>query len=238
MNKHRSHKAEELLARSDCFPLSSGVSVYQITENVFCAAFGDFFDLAMTFMRANEFTESPDPKIRGNPLKLIELIKLYSMESGGSFNYAAEMGAFALEKSQIRKTIRGGLADTSEHDFRMLALFGYCSAMCSGDWVLIGIPLEKDSIGFFAHELAHAFYAQNKSYRSMCDTLVSEMSTESRQYLFDSLASHGYASDVLMDEAQAYLSTGVFDNIRAPKEECKPFEDLFDSILSEVIHGG
>jgi len=78
------------------------------------------------------------------------------------------------------------------------------------------------------HELAHGLYHVNLKYKVSTYELVLGLSKKIFEDMERILLNMGYCDDVVCDEIQAYMSTGL----KGIKKETKSFSDNFKKYLS------
>jgi hypothetical protein len=59
------------------------------------------------------------------------------------------------------------------------------------------------------HEYCHGLYYLNPEYKDACDKIYYNMTTESKEVMFDGFKEMGYAVSKYADEVQAYLTTST-----------------------------
>ena len=77
--------------------ISSMKIKYKINEvkpKVFAVVIEDRYDRAMTFLRVQEFYESPNKKFRGKNFSIWDYMKWYSTEYGKGFTYGTDWSGF------------------------------------------------------------------------------------------------------------------------------------------------
>ena len=88
----------------------------------------------------------------------------------------------------------------------------------------------------FNHELAHGLFFADEEYKEKTTQMVGEISTRTRNFLFKKLKEVGYTEEVLIDEAQAYLSTGLYESFdtKGVRKYMPQFEKLFKKHAGDV----
>jgi hypothetical protein len=190
--------------------------------------------MAMSFVRIQEFYESPNPRFRGKYFKLEDYMDWYVKESGSdSFMYPSEWAGFNVPGDAWW---RFGEAFAGHADFRLkeVALklpFSCHDAAKIKAMYFIGICEKGGRKSDIRHELAHALWYLRKwfgGYGAIARALVSRLPVPLRMGLRKSLLSQGYCKAVLDDEINAYLSVGntVPGYGRVPSAVAKPFQAL------------
>lgn len=167
----------------------------------------DKWELAMTFLRIEEFYESPNPDFQGNVFSLEAYMDWYVQEYSkdkkpyGVFTYPSDWSAFNVPGSAVH-AVYSTFTDHSKRErwlFRELMNQG---AFTEKQFYLIGNKQGADA--FFEHEYRHALFALNAEYSAEVTAIIDRY--EIRELRAWILAR--YAISVLKDEIQAYALTG------------------------------
>jgi hypothetical protein len=213
--------------------------IKQIVGGIFVSEFENNYDLAMTFLRYQEFYESANPKFKGKHFTIIDFMEWYSRENGnGVFTYPNDWAGFnipvnIISKVQSKNLSHNYIPDWNKYDDVMLDILipiettrGIGQEQGS---YLIGIV--KGSKSVMRHEIAHGLYHVYSDYKTGMNKLYSNLSVASKNLLNSKFKAMGYHKSVWKDEAQAYLSTGEY----LTAAERKPFVELlkyYDKNLS------
>lgn len=180
------------------------------------------YELGMTFLRASEFYESANPDFRGKlGWTLLDHMKWYSTseDSGrggkyGDFSFASDWGGYnvpgsALDALYPRWPEAIEISDWNEYDERLLSfLRDIRQEETDSKYYLIG-TLRGEAKGFLGHELAHAYYSTDGSYKCEMDSvLLWPPHKRAVSFVKVAVKALGYCDDVLDDEVQAYCATG------------------------------
>lgn len=153
-------------------------------------------ELGQTFIRFQEYYESANPDFKGKVFTLGSFKNWYSKTYGGD-TYHHDWKGFNFP-SIVLKPFREGLFDPlTSHEIELLSLLKYRN----DDFYIIG----ANETSILRHELAHALYYNDLSYRKKINAIFSSYSkniSEIKQYILNK----GYHSDVLYDELQAYIT--------------------------------
>jgi len=205
------------------------MKIKEIAPNIFLATYDTQYDLCMSFVRIQEFYESPEFKRRYFTLE--EFIDWWSLNVSmtyGSFDYPSRWCGFNIPGKIIYDWLfecdENILRDRELDLIRGLAksLHIKTGSVDQGQGFyeifqnkmnkiyLIGCH-KKNTIGqrskVIDHEMAHAMYALNAKYKERCDNLLKKMGKNTAEDI-DSLIKKGYDKSVIDDELQAYYSTG------------------------------
>lgn len=218
--------------------------LHELAPQIFCAKFEDAYDLAMTFLRAQEYYESASADFRGKSFSIHDYMRWYAKNQGrGVFTYPKDWGGFNVSSDTINQILKPGfIKDWNYYDDELKAIFLEAKAASTNKSQFYIIGTMKDDARTLRHEIAHGLYFTNLEYRAKMDWATSMNSTQS-QAMFAILRSMGYAEVVLRDEAQAYLATGLTSQMENDKavnnEEVRRvtafnYAEYSNSIMSEI----
>lgn len=189
-----------------------------LIPHVYVLSFETQYELCMSFVRMQEFYESP--KFRGKYFTLEQYMDHWSKEFGnGSFTYPAVWNGFNIpgnvigqwmamfkineglnlrerEKNilkQIEKLLKKEKMNLMEEDIKRV--------------YIIGTHKEEDDSKTIEHELAHAMYSLYPEYRNKCKKLLKSVPKEEYHKVKQKLIEMGYCNKMIDDETQAYFST-------------------------------
>ena len=195
--------------------------------NVYVAYLSTQYELCMTFVRMQEFYESPE--FKGKYFTLEEFMDHWAVNfGGGSFDYTSEWTGFNLPGTIIMDWLRefyyapGREMRAKEHEF-IEKLFTRLNRdkVKLEDCYIIGVSSDDDDIkNSIDHELAHAFYHLYPKYKKSCDKLLkSDKHKELVKFAKAELKDLGYGDNVLLDEVQAFWSASTGDAFLEPQED-------------------
>lgn len=214
----------------------------EVKPRIFLMTFKDHYDLCMTFLRYQEFYESPNPKFRGKHFTIVDFMEWYSKkQSQGCFEYPKHWAGFNIPSYVIEKIHGIGRKffvdmnqpkDYNKYDEIMFNVFNKCYETLDHrveenphKFYLIGaMEGNTDTIN---HEVAHGFFYTTPAYKKEMLSLVKNLKPSFRNKLYKSLEKIGYTKQVFADEAQAFLSTGWREFFPTLKGEDKEFIDVF-----------
>lgn len=179
-------------------------------------------DLGMLFWRAQEYYESSNPEIYKSSFTLLDYINWYCKTAGeGSFTYYDDFEGYNLPGDVCLKVMQVPFPDWNRYD----SLF--CQVVSnviinqgSAKFYLIGA--KDGDIAVMEHEVAHGLYALVPNYRKKMDYLTNSLPDVAFDKIDKHLTKEGYNSEVLLDEIQAYMATGLpvelmeFEPLRPP----------------------
>lgn len=175
-------------------------SITEIRKDIFLVQCKSLYNLTSTFMRLQEFYESPFPDIRNCYFSLEHFMDEYA-DYKGNFTYTSDFAGFNIPDYVVRNFFSVFKKDLLEKE-KELHKHLSC-ALKRKKFYLIGISDEEnDAIN---HELAHGYYYLDSDYRNSMDDLTDNSAIKSslNKYLRNNM----YSRDVFKDEVQAYLST-------------------------------
>lgn len=183
----------------------------EIRPQIFLMSFKNRYDLAMYFLRYQEFYESPSPTYRGQAFEILDFMRWYSLEYGnGVFTYPDDWAGFNISGNIIKQVWDLGITDRNKYDYEMWQIYQKCQEQTKGDFYLIGTASdEKENVITLEHEVAHGFFYTLPIYKEEMIKLVQALSVELYDSLIAQLENSGYTSEVYVDEIQAYMATGL-----------------------------
>jgi hypothetical protein len=193
------------------------------------------YDLAMTFLRVQEFYESSSNVFRGGKFTLVEFMDWYSknISETETFTYTEDWAGFNVPGDTIANCYKVN-TEWTPYDRVMLSVYSELSLL-EGDhpFYVIGARIQdKDVIN---HELAHGLFYADIEYRNKMIAMVEQLSFKQRFY--DALMDEfHYTYGVCIDEAQAYMATGLMPEISFARRKRKPFIQLFEETVGKLAN--
>jgi hypothetical protein len=168
----------------------------RLRSRVFLVTFDSQYKLASTFLRFQEFYESR--YFRGKAFSLEEYMDWYA-DKHGNFTYYQDWDGFNIPSEALGPFYAGRFDPLSQKEKNLLDLF----RSESGKFYVIGLV---SSNGVFKtdlkHELAHALFAVDASYRKAVLAALARHGTKALEsWLFEL----GYSRAVLRDEVHAWV---------------------------------
>jgi len=219
----------------------------QLFPHVYHLDFDNQYDLAMHFLRYQEYYEGV--KFHKKIFTLVDYMEWYSKTQCERkdkkkrrlrmFSYTADWSGFNIP-GRVLEEVLPQVPDWNKYDDFMSIIYDMLKRK-EGDhpFYLIGTyaggASARDSEGVLDHEVAHALYTVNKDYRiAVHDRMAQwDMETGHDGAELDSaktvLKSMGYHETTIVDEIHAYCATGLCDELKGviSKKEMKPFQKLF-----------
>lgn len=208
----------------------------EVKPKIFLLEMENPYDLAMYFLRYQEFYESPNKKFKGKEFSIIEFMEWYSKEhiKNNIFSYPRDWGGFNIPGTIIPDVFQLGIRDLNKYDIFMYKIYEKIYKKHKNCFYLIG-SLKKDK-ETLKHEIAHGLYFTNLDYYYEMKSLISNIDKKTKNIMTNVLLNHMYCKEVIDDEIQAYFATGLLDEmqdeLKANKIKInqlrKPFIDLFN----------
>ena len=202
--------------------------IVEVRDRVFAVIMEDDYARPMTFLRVQEYYESPNPEFRGKNFNIWDFIEWYSREHKDAFTYAFDWGGFNIplpiawecyegKEKEPKKGYNGvrSLPDTwkSKWDETMKdivwevqsRMFNKKSRRDMNAYIIGAKDTENST---FQHEVAHGLYYTNKEYKELMDEITETIPLDTYLKFRNNLLKMGYTESVVDDEIQAYLSWG------------------------------
>lgn len=212
-------------------------TIEEVRPKIFLVEFSNAYDLAMHFLRYQEFYECPSSKFRGKSFTILNYMKWYSKEYGkNNFTYPTDWVGFNIPSEIIDNVHYLGIKDFNEYDNELLKIYNFCANKANGPFYLIGS--KKGDTITKGHEIAHGFFYTIPKYKKEMTKLVKALDPNLRKNMNSILKHIGYASKVYVDETQAYMATGLpylgdidisFETESKLMDSRKEFTQLFES---------
>lgn len=222
----------------------STLTIKQISEGLLLVEAKTQYELASTFMRAQEFYESPYEEIRGRFFTHERYMDIcaYGIKRSGTtdicFTYLQDWNGFNIP-GEVFDEWANLFADYYlwEKEKGLIELIN--NAVSTPAYYIIGINKEGD-VRDFDHELSHAWYYLDPEYKKQMVALLNGLSKTAKQQIKTYLFDQGYRDSVIDDEAIAYLATDtmteiadIFNNVRIPWTKVYKIQKAFDNYKEE-----
>lgn len=186
---------------------------YQIEKveniNIFNINFSDNYNMGMTFLRYQEFYESP--QFANKSFTILEFMDWYSKKFGkGSFTYCNDWGGFNIPSNKIFECMEN-IPDMNHYDLEMKEIVFFIKNFLiknklNEKFYLLGSCNNEQTL---KHEIAHGLYYLNDDYKNQMDSLKATIDKDIITQFSMNLLDYGYTENVIDDEIQAYFSTGI-----------------------------
>ena len=199
-----------------------GFSIREILPHVYHLHFESAYDLAMHFVRFQEYYESP--KFHRQIFTLVDYMEWYASTQGkGAFAYPTDWSGFNVPSWVLKQVRKADIPDLNKYDQRMFTLIDWVEEKeFPENYYFIGTSAEgykgdknKGSFDVLDHEIAHALYTVNSDYRKDVGDLLNvwnhEPGHKGEEYdsAVEILREMGYHETTIDDEIHAYCATGL-----------------------------
>ena len=212
--------------------------LYCVKRKIYAVKVEDSYERAMLFLRYQEFYESPYKQFQGKHFDVWEFMNQYRKDRGTYFTYPGDWSGYNIPSDSFNKCIKGVFdvkVNTTPYDQHMFDikwaitedLKNYGPDPSKEKFYLIGVDRIKGDI--MDHEIAHALFYFNAQYRKEMTTLVKDLPMRKYNGLTNILLDLGYRKKVVVDEIQAFLSTGLSGGMKRLKleEDTLKFGEVF-----------
>lgn len=185
------------------------LSIHRITSFIFAVVVPDDYDRSMLFLRVQEYSDSPNKKFRGQSFDLFDFIKWYTAENG-DFTYAQDWAGFNVPfQTSIDCYKKLPSKWITEYDIEFLRVLKKIAQQigsldCEKAYI---IGVDSLNSWTFDHEMCHARYFTNKTYREHANDAIKQIPKKIYHRLRRNLIDLGYANTnfVIHNEMQGYL---------------------------------
>ncbi len=209
------------------------VKIYN--ENIVHLTFPTQKELTMTMCRPQEYYECNSTKLRNKVFTFEKFVDHYT-DKDGEFGYFRFWSGFNIPGPTLERFYE--LFELTDREKKLKKV----TDRFKNDPYYVISTRTSDKITL-KHELIHAHYYLNPVYRQEVDVLIRHMCKDLRKQLVKELKDWGYASHVINDEINAYMSTSSHKyliedmNLMVTKKDIKPFVDLARKILRGSYSG-
>lgn len=198
----------------------------KIMPHIYHLYMSNNYDLAMHFLRYQEYYESP--KWVGQIFTLVGYMEFYAKSEGEeAFTYTKDWTGFNVPSNVLIKVSEAELPDPNKYDIQMRSLIETVRQE-EGDhkFYFIGTCEDDEYIDdTLDHEIGHALWFSNKDYRKVMEDLLNKMPPKNYDATWVILQEMGYHPTTCRDEIHAYATTGPCKELKKtlPSNVCKPF---------------
>ena len=220
------------------------LSVSEITENVFHVEAESQYEIASTFMRVQEFYESPYKGIRGHFFTHEQYMDTCAFGNKRSaqdepvFSYFEDWAGFNVPGNVFRNWLdKFPRKSMWDKELELVNLIDE-NVEEGNKFYVIG-TYDADTIN---HELSHAWYYLDRKYRKTMGDIADKLSDRAKEQLKKYIIAEGYVAAVVRDETIAYLSTNemtrtakMFDKVPVPWKIVYELQKTFEKFKEEKI---
>lgn len=174
------------------------MKILKISPKIYYAYTKDPKELGMSFLRFEEFYESP--KFKGKTFTIEHYKDWYKKKyKTDRFDYCSTWAGFNVSWDCFTPFFDGKFKHFSRYEQFLLDYFSSKKIPFS----LIGsLKNDKETL---QHELSHSFWAMSKAYQKECRKILRTIPPDYLRVLKNSIKNMGYHKSVLTDEAVAYI---------------------------------
>ena len=186
-------------------------------------------ELTLTLCRPQEFYECNSNFLRNKIFTFEDFLQHY-LDRAGNINYFNYWAGFNLPGHVLEDFFSAFELSKREQDLRKIT-----KKFSKKPYYLIAVKREDKAT--LKHELVHAHYYLNPSYKQQADVLVKYMRKELRKNITANLKEMGYNSAVIIDEINAYMSTSSYKylteelDLDLEMSDIRPFKELAKTVL-------
>lgn len=175
------------------------------------------YELTSSFMRMQEFYESPYPEIKDKYFTIDGFLNVYTMYGkNGKFRYFEDWSGFNIPGNVVLRFFWKYLFHFRTKERAIFKGLSLKQLLGLEKFYIIGTVIGQEKV--IQHETAHALYYLKPKYKEEMDFLINELDDEKREQWNTWLLNRQYCKEVLDDEIQAYsVERGV-----------KSFKKVFD----------
>lgn len=216
----------------------SQIKLFEMYPRVFAVVIKDDYLRSRVFLRYQEFYESDSDSFRGQGFKWKDFIRFYKEKTKNEiFTYHEDWSGYNIPCDSIESCMKL-IPDLNFFDLIMYCIVDTVKQLVGSDkFYLIGIDQSTgDDPHLIYHEMAHALWFSDPSYKEKMSTLIRKMDSSVREKMLQKISDSGYGNNVLYDELQAYMATGLVGNmnrIKGIKLEIDKFKNFFDTYTNK-----
>ncbi len=218
------------------------IELYHVGDHIYAVKILDSHSRAMLFMRSQEFYESAFDEIIKKQFKTSRFIDVYKQHYGKQeFTYGSDWSGFNIPSDVLEECMFNiNDDDFNTYDKVMLSIILSIRELeGDGKYYLLGV--DELSNDLLEHEFAHAMYYTLPDYKLSVNKLTSSCDSVVKDMMYKCITKYGYADHVLPDEMQAYMSTGLGDemekmNIPNIDKEIEKYKEVFNKYYNNNLY--
>jgi hypothetical protein len=177
----------------------------QILPNIYCLCSDSLSEQGSTFVRIQEFFESP--KFKGKIFTHKQYREWFKKTIGkGKYTYNTFYIGFNVPFFAFEPFLQGKFDPLSKYEHKIIKLIKNLPT----PFYIIGIcPTDKDFETSIKHEIAHGLWFLNSKYRNYMKKAIKKLPKNVISHLHKFLKDNGYHKDVYNDEVHAYIISTV-----------------------------
>jgi len=217
----------------------SKIHLYEIYPKIFAVVIKDNKLRARVFMRYQEFYESDSDTFRGKGFKWKDFVNHYKTKTKSEIlTYHEDWAGYNIPCDSIHACI-SMIPDINFYDLIMFSIVDTIKKVVGGNnYYLIGIDQHNgEDLDLIYHELAHGLWFSSPQYKNKQLSNINGLDENIVESMSSKLKKMGYGDNVINDEIQAYLSTGIeypMTSIKNIKKAQIPFKETFDEYKKNI----
>lgn len=178
--------------------VSDSIKVINISEDIYLLMFENQYELASTFLRFQEYYESPE--FKGKIFTLDEYKKWYS-KINGQFTYYSDWDGFNIPSYVLEPFYEEKFDPLSQKEKDLLSLF----KNNNNKFYIIATHKNTNSrSNTLNHEISHGLFYTDDQYKKSALKILSNFDTT--KIKSELILTGGYHEDVLDDEVHAFAT--------------------------------
>lgn len=218
------------------------LKIEEITDSVFHVIADTQYDISSTFLRVQEFYESPFKEIRKRFFTHEQCMDLHAHKDN-IFSYFEDWAGFNIPGNVFDKWVRLFGDDLWDKEKELVDLVYEQLEKKSNKFkfYVIGSFLREDE-RILDHELSHAWFYLDPEYKQTMLKLARKLPKQAKAQLKHYLKNDGYTPEVFNDEIIAYLATNPmsftaeqFEDKVIPWDHILKFQETFEEFKEEKL---
>lgn len=215
------------------------IKLFEVYPRIFALVIKDDKLRSRVFLRYQEFYESDSDSFRGKGFKWKDYIDFYKEKTKKDyFSYHEDFVGYNIPCDTI-EACKAKIPDLNVYDMVMFSVVDTIKNIVGSDkYYLIGVDdTESDDTSLMHHEIAHGLWFSDPLYRAKMTKAINDMDPKVKEKMLEKIVSYGYGENVYDDELQAYLATGLGDEMRfikGVKPQMIKFNEIFDKYIKRI----
>ena len=220
------------------------LKIKEVAEGILHVSARTQYELASTFLRVQEYYESPYGQIRGQYFDHEQYMDICAYGEKRSvanrvvFSYLEDWNGFNVP-GHVFEEWASLFAEHYLWDKEKELIERVFEKQNTTKFYVIGTN-DEGHVGDFDHELSHAWYYLSDEYKEMMTKKISRLSKTAYKQLKENIMNDGYDSGVVDDEMVAYLATNtmtetadMFGKVRIPWTKIYNLQEAFSKYKEE-----
>lgn len=220
----------------------SRIELVHCGEHIYSVVIADEHARAMTFLRSQEYYESIFDQIIRKQFKFSQFQDIYKQHYGKQeFTYGEDWTGFNIPSTVLEECMFNvDKDDINVGDKIMLSIIKAIKEReGNSKYYLLGVDEMNNDL--LEHEFAHAMYFTIPEYKEAMTKVNMECDGVVKTAMLKCIVDYGYADHVLQDELQAYMSTGLGEQmeeleIENIEIEMEKYREVFEEFYSENLY--